>query len=303
MEETVTITAQELVEHTVVSRKISELGFKKSFLIRHGAKEDDINVKALDNAIKDMQFRIKPVSDKLEKADLLTVMPNAGEITALSSEIGTHSAVELDDAIMKKSGPAYDKMRERATLTKVNFDNRDEIARLTMVLNSMPRADGEMVKKAVEEADDDVQVDVSSVPEKRQHDLVGLLNRLGYPTHMLSGKLFFNGKKKDEVAPEEPKDAFKAESEGERQVPSGLKIWLPCSKLADFDANEKRLEEVCRKMQAKTAEKQVVKFSDEQQKAFEALQKEYMDVLEARRKFIAESQMGDHEAKVRVKKK
>ncbi len=302
MEETVTITAQELVEHTVVSRKISELGFKRSFLIRHGAKEDDLNVKALENAIRDMEFRIKPVSEKLEKADLLTVVPNAGEITTLSAEIGAHSAVELDDAIMKKSGPAYDKMRERATLTKANFENRDEIARLTMVLNSMPRADGEMVKKAVEDAGDDVQVDIASVPEKRQHDLVGLLNRLGYPTYLLSGKIYFN-KKKDEPAVEEPKGAFKAESENERQVPSGPKIWLPCSKLADFDANEKRLEEVGRKMQAKTAEKQVVRFDEEQQAAFESLQKEYIEVLEARRKFVAESQMGDHEAKVRVKKR
>jgi hypothetical protein len=56
-------------------------------------------------------------------------------------------------------------------------------------------------------------------------------------------------------------------------------------------------------MQAKTAEKQVVKFDDEQQKAFEALQKEYMDALDARRKFIDGAQLGDREAKVPVKRK
>jgi len=194
-EETITISAKDLVDYTVYGRKRNELQFKMDFLLRHGAKEEDVHIRALKNAIDDVTERLIPISEKVDRADLITVIPNRKEIEARAKKVNGYNRKELDEAITKKSGATYGLLRERAALTKKNFENREEIAMLTILLNGIPRNDAIRIRDIVENGEE-ADVDVSVLQRKKQQELVTLANRLGFPLCIENGTLAVEGKKK-----------------------------------------------------------------------------------------------------------
>lgn len=276
-ERTVIISSRELVDHVVLTRKRNELQFKKDFLLRTGAKDGDLHIKAIDGELAQVDNKLKPIAEKLDIADMVTVVPNRKEISEFTQKINQFSRAELDIAVKEKRGEAYDQMKKRAMFVKSNFEHREDIARLTITLNSLPRKEGEALRNLVE-AGQGEDIDVSFLPKEKQQELVNLTARLGRPACVFAGS-FSLDKKKAESAELRPSD--------EILRPLGSRsIWIEASKLPAFEQNEREIASLLAKIQAKTAEKQSRKLTEEESVYFDKIQTDYIAALGKRAEIV-----------------
>ncbi|MBS3068984.1 hypothetical protein J4441_01325 [Candidatus Micrarchaeota archaeon] len=271
-EETVIITNRELVDYTLLTRKKNENEFRHGFLLRNGAKEDDFHVRALGDLVGEIEAKLKPIREKLEVVDLVAIVPRRKEIEGITSEINSHSKAELDEAITKKAGDVYGKMKQRAALTRGNFDRREDIARLTVLANSLPRSDCEALCRMVESSEGEA-VDVGTLSEGKRKEISLLAARLGCRLNVDGTRL---------VRVELQKEG----AETERTIVGRGSVWVANEKLAEFDENEKKIGLFGRQMQERTAQRQVRTFEGEEQKAFDELQRQYIVALDTRGAFI-----------------
>ncbi|MFA6213995.1 MAG: hypothetical protein WC717_01835 [Candidatus Micrarchaeia archaeon] len=267
-ERTVIISSQELVDHTVLTRKKNELAFKRDFLLRTGAKEGDLHLHAIDSELALVEGKLSPLQGKLSELDMVTVVPHRREIGEYTSEINKFSRPELDAAVKSKGGAAYDLMRRRALLVKANYEKREDIARLTIMLNNMPRKDSEALRGLIEEGAGG-DADVSFLPKEKQQELLNLSSRLGRQCCVFAGS-FSLDKKKIDTSELKPSD------EVARTLGNGRQVWVDAAKAFEFDANEKEIALLLAKMQAKNAEKQARAFTEEETVYLEKLQSDYL---------------------------
>lgn len=290
-ERTIIISSADLVDHTVLTRKKHELEFKKDFLLRSGAKDTDLHLKVIFDELVTVAAKLAPIEEKLSISDMITVMPNRKEIGEFNAKINQYSRVELDNAVKSKFGEPYELMKRRAMLVKNNYERRDDIARLTILLNSIPRKDAESLCALIEEGTGD-DSDVSFLPKEKQQELVNLSSRLGRDCCVFAGSFSIDKKKAD-----------RSEIKPVQVVPrtvGGKVAWVEASKAAEFDANEKALAGLLSKLQATGAEKQARQLSEEENTAFEKLQSEYLEAKDKRMKL---SQGSGLDERVEVKKK
>jgi len=290
---TVIISSQELVDHTVLSRKKNELAFKRDFLLKTGAKAGDLHLHAIESELVLVEEKLQPLTHKLSELDMVTVLPHRKEIGEFTSEINKFSRPELDIAVKNKSGAAYDLMRKRAALVKHNYEKREDIARLTIMLNNMPRKDSEALRGLVEEGAGE-DADVSFLPKEKQQELLNLTSRLGRPCCVFAGS-FSLDKKKIDTSELKPSD------EVSRTLPNGRVVWVEAPKVFEFDANEKEIATVLAKMQSKNAEKQARAFNEEETVYLDKLQSDYLAARNRRALLVKGSEL-DETAKVYKKK-
>jgi len=286
---TVIISSQELVDHTVLARKRNELAFKRDFLLKTGAKEGDLHLHAILSELASVEDKLQPLEKKLSELDMVTVVPRRREIGEFTSEINKFSRPELDIAVKAKSGTAYDLMRKRAALVKNNYERREDIARLTIMLNNMPRKDSEAMRGLIEEGAGG-DADVSFMPKEKQQELLNLTQRLGRQCCVFAGS-FSLDKKKIDTSELKPSD------EVSRTLPNGRVVWVEASKVFEFDANEKEIATVLAKMQSKNAEKQARAFSEEESVFLDKLQSDYLAARNRRATLVKGSEL-DETAKV-----
>ncbi len=272
-ERTIIISSRDLVDHTVLARKKNELRFRNELLLKSGAKEGDMHIKAVAEELVSVEAKLAPLEEKLSVADMITFVPHRKEIGEFTSKINQYSRAELDIAVKSKAGEAFELMKKRAVLVKGNYERREDVARLTILLNTFPRKEGEGLRMLIEEGTG-ADVDVSFLPKEKQQELVNLTARIGKQCCVYSGS-FSLDKKKAESA------ELKAADEIQKTVAGGRVVWVEAGKLAAFDENEKNLNLVLAKIQSKTAEKQARTLTEEEQVYFDKLQTDY---LEAQRK-------------------
>jgi len=290
---TVIISSQELVDHTILLRKKNELAFKRDFLLKTGAKPEDLHLHAIESELVLVEEKLLPLEKKLSELDMVTVIPHRKEIGEFTSQINQFSRPELDIAVKAKSGTAYELMRKRAALVKNNYEKREDIARLTIMLNNMPRKDSEALRGLIEEGAGE-DADVSFIPKEKQQELLNLTSRLGRQCCVFAGS-FSLDKKKIDTSELKPSD------EVARTLPNGRVVWVEASKVFEFDANEKEVATVLAKMQAKNAEKQARAFSEEETVFLEKLQSDYLAARNRRATLVKGSEL-DETAKVYKKK-
>jgi hypothetical protein len=265
---TVVISSQELVDHTVLARKKNELAFKRDVLLRSGAKVGDLHLRAVEDELSLTEDKLRPLEQKLSELDMITVLPHRREIGEFTSQINQFSRPELDIAVKGKSGTAYDLMRKRAFLVKGNYERREDIARLTIMLNNMPRKDAESIRNLLEEGAGS-DADVSFMPKEKQQELLNLSSRIGRQCCVFAGS-FSLDKKKAESSELKPAD------EVMRTLSTGRQVWLDAAKAFEFDANEKEISSLLSKMQAKNAEKQARHLNEEEIVYLDKLQSDYL---------------------------
>jgi hypothetical protein len=274
-EATIIITSDDLAEHAVLSRKRTETSFRRDFLIRNGAAPTDAHVTALDTILKEINEKLNPIEEKLQHVDLITIVPGRGEIANITAEINHNTRTDLDAALKSKSGPVYELMKKRAALTKANFERREDVAKLTLISNMLPKASGEGLRSVVENNSEE-EVDVSSLPAEKQQELVNLMGRLARLAFIYEGKLCLDKKKVDGLT------YLSWEGEVLKTMQSGQPVWINKDKASEWDSNESIIHDVGNKIIAKTHEKQVRQFSDDELANFDKLQRAYIDAKEKR---------------------
>ncbi len=279
METTIVLTSSDLADYTVLTRKKTETIFRRDFLLRHGAKPEEPHVSALANMLSELESKLKPLEDKLRTVDLLTLVPRRAQLLSLAAEINQHSREQLDEALRTKSGPVYELLRQRAALTRANFDRREEIARLTILLNTLSRPEAERLRTVIESSTSD-EVPVSALTPDQQQELVNLLGRVGLVAFISNNSLTLDKKKVDGL------QFLSWVGELPKVIHGQQTGWVSKDQLANWDENETHMNEVSRKIQQMMAQSQAGKLDDEQQKAFDALQTLYLE-LRARRQTLA----------------
>ncbi len=277
MDETIVITAQDIVNHTVYSRKKNELSFQLEFLKRHGATEEDLHMKALLGQMSQLSERLSPIEEKLATVDLVTIVPSREKIDGLNGEINSYAQEERDKAVTERAGGAYEKMKERACLTRKNYDNREEIARLTLLANSLSREEAGGIKKMVE-CEGSASVGLAGVDGDKKLEILVLLNRLGVPA-AIEG---------DSIVRASSESAW----EVERVYENDKKIWIEKEKSEEFDKNEKSLVEINRKLQRLNAIKQARSLEGEEHDEFIAAQNSYLEATDRRKGFLKDARKG-----------
>jgi len=271
---TVIISSQELLDHTVLTRKKHELAFKRDVLVRSGAKQGDLHLHTVEGELAMVADKLSPLENKLSELDMLMLLPHRREIGEYTSQINQFSRPELEIAVKGKSGAAYDLMRKRAALVKGNYERREDISRLTIMLNNMPRKDAESIRTLLEEGSGS-DADVSFLPKEKQQELLNLASRIGRQCCVFAGS-FSLDKKKIDTSELKPSD------EVPRTLPNGRQVWVDAAKAFEFDANEKETTALLAKMQAKNAEKQARSLNEEELVYLEKLQGDYLAVRNRR---------------------
>jgi len=277
VEETVVISSADLVEHVNLSRKKTEAQFRREFLIRKGALESDEHVQALKKQLDEIETKFGTVASKISKVDILTVVPNREEITSITNEIEQHPKEKLDEALKTKNGDVYELLKKRAAYTKNNYENREQIARLTILLNMLPRKEAENLRNIMEARANEV-VDVSSLESARQKDMVDLMGRVGVCAYIASGRLSLE-KIAEEQALSWPQEVEKKYSDVGGIIKTA---WVRKDLEAQWDQNEQKISELSRKIQICMTKSHADPLSDSQQIEFEAMQKEYIQLRQMR---------------------
>ncbi len=274
-----TITQTDLVDYSSLSRRLGELTFKRDYLLQNGAEQRDAHIRALNSSIDVAKVNLIPLEMKIKSAGILTVMLHRTTIDELSDSINSHTLVEMMQAARSKQGELYDKMKKRGKLTKENYEKREELANLILILNSMPQVDAEEIKDTIEtfSASDDWSVDVSSMQTEKQKRLIQVLNRLEFTSCIKNGRIIKGVTQGERTINWNP--------ETQRQI-HNRGIWISNLLIEHFDQNEDKLIDVTRGIQAMTAERQVKVFEPEEENRFEELQREYLVCINKREKFI-----------------
>lgn len=265
---TVIISSRELVDHAVLARRRNELSFKRDFLLKAGAKPGELHLKAVEDELYIIEEKLHPVAEKLSIADMITIVPNRKEIGEFTERINKYSREQLDAAVKGKSGEAYELLKKRAVLVRNNYERKEDIARLTILLNTAPRKEAEAIQKIIEDGEG-ADADVSFFPKASQQELVNLASRLGRQCCAIAGTLSIDKKKAEHAD-------LRAEDELLRTLQGGKRVWVRADRIADFEENEKRLAELLAKIQAKNAEKQARQLTEEETVFLDKLQNDYL---------------------------
>jgi hypothetical protein len=273
VENTIVISSLDLVEHVSLARKRNEAKFRVDFLIRKGASENDEHVSALKKQIENIESKFRPIDERMSKVDIISIVPNREEIDALTNEISQHTAHELDEALKTKKGDVYELLKKRAQYTKSNYDNKEQIARFTILMNSLPRKEAEILKTIVESNTTDF-VDVSCFDDKKQKDLTDTMNRLGIFATINNGKLM----------PKREEQKIENEIQKEFVDVGGLMktAWVQKDNEAQWDENEKKIAYTSKQIQIYMAKIHAQELTEEQRAEFELMQKEYIELKQKR---------------------
>ncbi len=282
MDEPIVITSTDLVDHTVFNRKRTETMFRRDFLLRNGANAEDTHVAALGTVLGEIDAKLKPIEEKIKAVDLITVVPKKGEITSLSEQINQHGREQLDAAVRQKSGPVYELMRQRAEMTRKNYEHKEEIARLTIMLNMLPRKEAQNLK-AVVESDFSQNITIDALNAEQQQEMVTLLGRLGVAAYVADNALSTD-KKKFEGSPYV--GSLEEVERNLRVQGTEVRAWVLKDRLGEWEENEQHISDVTKKIQLFMAKKQAGELSEEESKEFDAMQTLYLE-LKGRRMKLA----------------
>ncbi len=281
---TITITSSDLVDYTVLYRKRHETLFRHDYLARHAVGTNDPALGALQNQLKEVETKLKPLEERIRQVDLVMVVPHRANLISVNAEINQHSREEMDAALKNRSGPVFELLRKRADITKLNYERREEIARLTILLNMLPRTQAEALRTLIE-SNAAQEVTVSTFTPEQQQETVTLLGRLGIMAFISEGLLSLDKKKADDLnvlrwVEEIPKTLTGGAAS------NGAALWVPKDRMAEWEENEKHLSDIGRKIQTKLAKSQADGLGEEEQKEFESFQHLYLE-LRTRRHSIA----------------
>lgn len=287
MDETIIITSADLSEHAMLLRKKTETAFRINFLLRKGSSEQDSHVQSLKKQLTEVEDMLGPISKKIEKVDILTVVPNRRDIDELTSKIENYSKEQLDEAMKSKSGDVYELLKKRAVYTKSNYENKETVARLTILLNKLARSQSQILKNVIEAGAED-DVDLSSINEAQRQDLVTMLGRIGKVAYVTDGRLTLDKKKVDGIEylswPGEIKKTVCAKGEAAKV------LWIPKERDERWEENEKELAEVARKIQIMITKRQAIELDEDQQNEFENLQKRYIELRRMRNNLASQDE-------------
>jgi len=263
------ITPKEISKLIELRKLRAETEFKKQIL--SDAEEEAEKMKA---EVESMISEINRLTDKLKRANVIFALPNESRIDEYNAEIDSAGHKEVHNALKSRTGHVYELLLKRGSMIKENFNNREDIAKLVLLANTL---DEEQKNRFFDSLRSGVVTDSSmeGIDETRKGNLMRLMKRIGFVS---------SNDEHDEVLVDI----------GDR------KVWISKEKEKDILANLENLRALNSKIQLKNAEKQVKVFSDEEEKEFAMIQQSYLELLKEKDGLLKEFENEEKEFSYKV---
>lgn len=200
------------------------------------------------------------------------VYPKQGKIDDIDKQLKEIPADKIKESISSKSGEAYKLLSERASITATNHDNRFEIAKLSIILSQMAEGERDAVRDAVRAGEIVSSLKAGSVDESSRKNLARFMTRCGIACSA----------SEDEIAQQEPE---------EKEVSMTIenkKVWVNKETSEQLESNLKRMEILGSHLQVSNAKRQIMDFSDEEEKKYASIQAEYLELLKKQDELLKE---------------
>jgi hypothetical protein len=250
------ISAREIAELIRLRKLKAELSFKREFLVSGSSKEALADT---ERELKSVESHLNSLEAKLKAAKLIVVLPNENRINELGAKLENVGHSAIASALKSKSGDTYAILAERGKLLKQNFELRSEIGKLNILLHRLTPDLRESLSNSVRVLDLSENSVAAVTDEKSKQQLGRILSRMAV--------VYLSA-----AAPAEECE-FNLDNQ---------KIWIPKAAAAEIAKNMEDTNKIIAKVQLQNAERQIRKFSDEEEATFLKTQQEYLALLKHR---------------------
>jgi hypothetical protein len=244
----------------------AENDYKLRYLERTGAEKEAKEIIKSEN--ENLQREIERIEKLLKENNYVFFVPMEAELERLNKRLKEFKDEEIDKAMRTRTGEAWNILSARGSIIKRNVELKEEIGKLIDDVNKLKKK--EKVIEIVRNGG--IKEEVKTDGEKS-----ALVARIAKRMGRLGINVIFRNKKLIKGKPDE--------SEIMTRVGNEI-IWVPEREAEGILLNERNLENVSVKIQVKNAERQIRKFSEEEEKEFEELQKEYLELLKKREEYV-----------------
>jgi len=235
-----------------LNKRKAELEFKKE-VYGEECEAEMKEISALPGIIK-----------KAEKAGVELIYPRQDKLEEMGERLKEFSPQQIKDGLAAKSGDAYGLLHERGIIVKENYRNRLEIAKLCVIVSMLNADEKNAVSRAVRTGAVAEAIAISTLKADAVERLATFMRRCGI--NCTAGE-------------EGLKPSDSAEKKEVCMDMSNKKVWITEDMKDELDENLGKLKDVNSKIQLINAERYIKKFSDEEEKNFEELQNEYLNLL------------------------
>lgn len=265
------LTAREIGAYIELKKRVAEEEYRLNY-IKSIAGDHSTLISDIEQELRESKAKIKLIEGKMESRKMVLTLPNQQKIEEYTELISRLPKDEVQAAIKNKAGDAYAYLSERGKLMKRNLETKNEIGKLNILMANVSPEARECIREALVKGEPGGRE--AAFDDENGKKIVKLLNRVGIRCKYSEGKLV---KSADEL--------------GENRVVANNEyFWIPSDKLGPFTENEKLLATVSVRLQVKNAEMQAITFNEEQQKEFQELQTQYLDLLKSRKEIIGEEE-------------
>jgi len=206
----------------------------------------------------------------LKKAGITFCYIYQERISDLDSKLSTFSLSEQITAIKTKNGPVYELLKERGALLKKNYEERENLAKLLILMSKVKDPD---VKYKLNEAlkKGEIKEIIHLKGQNKEFDrelyekIAAIFNRLG-----ISASISADGEILSSRPPVKGEVPF---------VIANKKVWVSAEAADKLIVNISNIEKLSPHLQWKNAQKQIMELSENEEKEFAELQKKYLALL------------------------
>jgi len=247
----------------------AELNFKLEILKNKDAGSPD--AKSCEEKLISINKKIEELSSAFQSFGADIPIPNENEINRLNSGMSDLPVSEIAESMKKRSGQTYEILAARGTILKHNFENRENIAKLALLLLRFQKDIRILISNAVRKGHLESPIPILKSEEAIGKKMACILGRLGiHAVH---------------------KDGALVQCEGNEEVPvqiSNRTVWVTPEISEKLALNLKRIHELSPKIQLKNAVRYVLNFSDDEEKEYAQMQNELLRLLKEQDELLRE---------------
>jgi hypothetical protein len=254
------VALKDLITFQELGKSRAEIGFKLDIERSKGA--DPAVISHYESKLASASRQLEEIALKMERAGIRLTLPNELELSRLNCELSAHPAKELADAMRQRSGPVWDALAARGALLRRNFEDRENIAKLSLLAAHLQKDVRDSLHEQVRKGSVSAAVPILKGEETVGRKVALVLGRLGMPAEL--------------------KDGMLSPCANVAEIPVQLqnrRVWVLPEVRERLGENMKKLEMISPQIQVRNAVRHVKTFSEDEEKEFARIQNEYLKLL------------------------
>lgn len=228
--------------------------------------DTDVELRRVVSNAAELEARAKAAGVEL-------VIPFQSRLDDLGAAMAAFPPDAIREGLKVRDGLAYQTLKDRGVLVKRNFENRLEIAKLSLLVSRMGADERSVLGAAVRSGAIAEPLKAETLDEPSAAMAARFLRRCGIGCAAEGRSI---------VPSEEPGGAEVRIKVANRSV------WVAESSREKLEGNLKEMEDLNAHIQLKNAERQIKEFSEEEEEHFASLQRQYLGLLKQQDEILGE---------------